>query len=430
MGDPIKAEKVAAHFATPASPALMATPFGSRSVPTVPAVNFEHALLTATRTFGNKAPLFLLRSIAIDPVSGKSFKPLEGLMQNPVEGSWSTSHGHGGLLFGPGFPPTGLPAAINAGILPGGLTRCSAEFQAVLLALAERMAREFKDSPLDVVRDFDAASREAGMRILGEEATGLMNWLKSVPGKVVSGFNWLAEKEAQAKRWAVGQAIRAGNYAISGEAWADVKHSAERAGDYVMSGRALADLESGAVSVAEATKAAYDYISNIPYQDVLNACLEAIKEILGDAGCSMVGALQAMLADPRSIATQLGEIHGTVKAHATIVAAETAATVAADILVSKGAATASSRVGIFIARTGGKVSEFADTIGSRVRAAYARRQSARPPAPPEPTRAPSPASGRQPASEAQSPDAPATQNKDGVNGNANGRSPINCLSCP
>jgi hypothetical protein len=427
MGDPIKAEKVAAHFATPASPVLMMAPFGARKIPMTPAVNFEHALLTATQTFGNSAPLFLLRSIAIDPVTGKSFVPSEGLTQNPVEGSLATSHGHGGLLFGPGFPPKGLPAAINAGVLPGGAMRCTAQLQAVLLALAERMAQEFWNDPLAFASDFDSASQAAGLRILGEEATGFLAWVKSVPGKLVDAYDWAREKELQAKQWAIGQAIRSGNYIASGEAWEDVKDSTQRAGEYVISGRAQQDIQSGVVSAAEAAKAAIDYVRNIPYEDILDACVEALKEILGDAGCALLGELQAMLSDERSVATQLGEIHGTVKAHATIIAAQTAAAVAADILVTKGAATASSRVGIFIARTGGKIGDFADSVSARVQQAYARRRSG----------------ARQNSDPSSSPNGTASQRRtspsdesegeeknDAIEGDANGSSAVVCQSCP
>lgn len=428
MGDPIKAEKVAAHFATPASPSLMLAPFGSRKVPMVPAVNFEHALLTATQTFGNSAPLFLRRSIAIDPVTGKSFVPMEGLTQNPVEGSLATSHGHAGLLYGPGYPPTGLPAAINAGVLTGGGVKCTADLQAALLALAERMAKEFWDNPVGFVSDFNSASNATVLRILGEEGTGFLAWVKSVPGKLVDAYNWLDEKELQAKQWAIGQAIRGGNYVASGEAWADVKGSTQRAGEYVLSGQVQADIRSGIVSSAEAAKAAFDYVQSIPYEDILEACVEALKELLGDAGCALLAELQAMLADQRTIATQLGDIHGTVKAHAAIVAAQTAAALAVDVLVTKGAATASSRVGIFIARTGGKVSDLADSVSARVRQAYARRRSGAP-RNSEPSSSPNGTADRRGTSQTDDP-AEGEKKNDGIKGDADGSSPVVCMTCP
>ncbi|MBD9417487.1 hypothetical protein IB234_23225, partial [Pseudomonas sp. PDM16] len=99
MGDPIKAERTAKHFAAVVSPALAATPFGSRMVPSVPAVSFAIAELVAERTYGNSANLFLERSVAID--NGKFFKPVEFLPDNAVEGGFSTSHGHMGVISGP-----------------------------------------------------------------------------------------------------------------------------------------------------------------------------------------------------------------------------------------------------------------------------------------------------------------------------------------
>ena len=44
MGEPIKAEKVAKHFATVTSPGMSAVPFGKRAVPTLPAVDFSNAV--------------------------------------------------------------------------------------------------------------------------------------------------------------------------------------------------------------------------------------------------------------------------------------------------------------------------------------------------------------------------------------------------
>ena len=113
MGKAIKAEKIARHFATVVSPSLAATPFGTRAVPTLPAIDFSKALATAMRTYGNSAPLFLLTSIAPSSTGDKLFIPVECLLDNPVEISFATAHGNVGTILSANAPP--LPAAINCG---------------------------------------------------------------------------------------------------------------------------------------------------------------------------------------------------------------------------------------------------------------------------------------------------------------------------
>lgn len=425
MGDPKKAEAVREHFATVVSPSLAMTPFGSRQVPTVPAVTFENSLLPGARTFGNSAPLFLLRSIAVDLRTGKSFVPGEAIMTNEVEKSFATAHGHMGFISGPGMAP--VPAAINTGVLTGPNVECSAQFSGLINALAEQMANEFMKDPLRFLLNFNSAADAATQARLGEYAEQAGGWLSGawdwVKGAASSTYDYVASGEIVDDAWAAGEWF----VDAAGDVW-----------DYTSSGEILSDIQSGVISVAEGAQALYDFMQDVDMQDVIDACKEWLAEMLEDLECKLVGLLQELLADPRPMSEKLGEMYGTARAEVAITAAEVGAAVAVDVLVTKGAASAASRLGTVVRLTSGRMGQLSDKIFDRINA---RRQSPRPadrdgPSPdpirhqdsvePPDSRPPTAATDGADAA-AKSPDAP---DKDSVEGDANGQSNIACPLCP
>lgn len=412
MGEPKKAEAIRGHFATVVSPSLAMTPFGSRQVLGAPAVSLEFAVMPAFRTNGNSAPLFLLRSTAIDPITGKTFVPAESLRTNPVEGSFATAHGHLGTISGPGMAPA--PGAINAGVLAGPNADCSAQFAGLINALAEQMAREFMSDPLGFLVGFNRASDAATLARLGEYADK------------TSGFF------SRAWEWTKGAASSSWNYVASGEILSDaaaagswVVDKAGAAWDYTSSGAILTDIKNGAISAAQGAQALYEFVRDINPQDVIDACKEWLMEMLGDLACSLVGVLRELLADPRPMSEKLGEMYGTAKAEVAVTAAQVGAAVAADVLVTKGAASAASRLGTVIRLTGGRMGDLSDKIFDRINA---RRAATPKPDPDAPATTPHTLPDRQtpPAT------APRTQrphDKDELERDADGRPNAVCPIC-
>lgn len=413
MGEPIKAETVREHFATVVSPSLAMTPFGSRRVPTVPAVSLEHALMPALQTNGNSAPLFLLRSIAIDPLSGKTFMPGEGIETNRVEGSIATAHGHMGTISGPGIAP--VPGAINTGVLEGPNADCSAEFMGLVNAFAEQMAREFMDDPLRFLIGFDRAADAATRARLGEYAdkaggffSRVWDWTK---GAASASWDYVSSGQI------LSDAVAAGEWVVdkAGAAW-----------NYASSGEILDDIVSGAISVAEGAQALYHFVKDIELQDIIDACKEWLMEMLGDLACSLTGLLRELLADPRPMSEKLGEMYGTAKAEVAVTAAQVGAAVAADVLVTKGAASAASRLGTVVRLTGGRMGQLSDKIFDRINA---RRAGTPRPDADAPSTVPATASTRAAAAADDAPPA-RPHNKDAVEERANGRPNVVCPLCP
>lgn len=412
MGEPKKAEAIRGHFATIVSPSLAMTPFGSRQVPTAPAVSLEYAVMPAMRTNGNSAPLFLLRSMAIDPITGKNFVPEESILTNPVEGSFATAHGHMGMISGVGMTP--VPGAINTGVLVGPNADCSAQFAGLINALAEQMAKEFMADPLSFLVDFNRASDAATLARLGEYAD-----------KTSSFFS-------RAWEWTKGAASSSWNYVASGEILSDaaaaggwVVDKAGQAWDYTASGEILTDIKNGAISAAEGAQALYEFVRDINPQDVIDACKEWLMETLGELACSLVGVLRELLADPRPMSEKLGEMYGTAKAEVAVTAAQVGAAVVADVLVTKGAASAASRLGTVIRLTSGRMGNLSDKIFDRINA---RRAGTPKPNPDAPASTPNATTARAATAADDAPPA-RTPNKDAVEQDANGRPNVVCPIC-
>lgn len=392
MGEPIKAEKIGKHFVAAVSPGFAQTPFGKRAVPTLPVLDLSRAINAASKTYGNAAPLFLLTSLAPDATAQKLFIPHEALYTNPVEMSFATAHGHTGTILSKNAPP--VPGAINCGVLAGPEASCSAEIEALVSALAERMAKEFKEAPFKFLMDFNSAADAAVANVLKSQAQGIGDW-------IVGAYDWAVDKTS-----------RGIEYVLDGGAARDIASAA----DYVSSGEIVTDLANGAVSAYEWGKEAVDTLMNLDYAEVYEACKQWLLETLGTLTCDARDALAGMLADKRSMATQMGEMYGTAK----VAVAEAAAAVAVDVLVTKGAASAATRVGGMIAKAGPRLGKLADKIGDLMRRAR-RKPDAGPSRTPKPEPKPTP----KPHSEASPPKPkPKGDTVDGPD------KPIPCLDCP
>ncbi|WP_257385290.1 RHS repeat-associated core domain-containing protein [Tahibacter caeni] len=388
MGDALKAEKIARHFAAVASPSLAATPFGKRAVPTLAAVDFSRAINTATRTYGNSAPLFLLTSMAPNATGDKLFIPAECLLDNKVEISFATAHGHMGTIISTNAPP--VPAAINCGVLSGPNADCSAEMEALLRALAEKMAAEFKSDPIGFLRNFSNASDKAALDLLKSQGSSFLDGL----GKA---YDWAVDKTSQGIE-----------YVMDGGAARDIASAA----DYVSSGQILSDIKDGAVAAYEWGREAIDTLRNLDMEELTQAFMDWLREMFGDLQCSARDMMAAMLADPRPIASQMGEVYGTAK----VVVAEAAAAAAVDVFISKGAASAATRLGSLVAKAGPRIGKLTDKIGDLL-----RRARRKPDAGPDKKPHPAPKKDHTPE---KPPD------KDAVKKDKDGDADRPCLECP
>ncbi len=387
MGDPIKAERTAKHFAAVVSPELAATPFGSRMVPSVPAVSFAIAELVAERTYGNSANLFLERSVAID--SGKFFKPVEFLPDNPVEGGFSTSHGHMGVISGPAISP--CPGAINCGVLPGPNVECSAEFEGLIEALAERMANEFLASPFKFLTGYNSAHDQAIRDLVEEKGKGYWESIKGAGSAIADG------------------ASSAWNYVTSN----DLSTMASDAG------AGISSAYEGAVAMTTDVIEAIAELSDLTFEDIKAILKDWLRELLGDMACAARDILAGMLADPKPMAEQLGEAVGAAKVHA----AETVAVVA----VTRGAGGAASKLGQVLGKAGGRIGGLYERMKT---GAARRRQGNAPDKNESPDKKDSPPiAGKTDKAEGNktSDGGDDGNNKDGVPGNADGKPDGPCL---
>jgi len=394
MGEPLKAEMKASHFATIVSPSLAATPFGDRQVFGTPAVNFAFALMPAFNTYGNSAPLFLKRSRALMP-TGVSFKPSECLQDNPVESSYATSHGHMGTIR---FPNGGtVPGAINCGVLPGPNADCSAELEGLLEAIAERMAAEFMQDPLKFLSQFKAASDETMLGALGDTAKG---WWGTIKGAAV----------------AAGGAIKDGT--VASYEYVTTHSASEMASDAVDGAKAAYD---GAVELTsdaiEFIDKGIDALKQLSFEDLKQIFKEWLREVFGELVCSLRDALAQMAADPRPMATQLGEVDGMAKAFV----AETAGAILVDTFVTKGAMSAASKIGRVAGKVGPKIGGLVEKIKRRIamrRGGHVPEHPSRKPDLPEPKKTPHAAEPeKKPVNDA-------------LQGTANAEGNPKCLLCP
>lgn len=423
MGNPVKAEATVEHFVTVVSPTLVATPFGQRKVPTVPTITLDKSVSVAAATRGNSAPLFLKHSVAVDPLIGV-FVPGEYLPFNPVEFSFATSHGHIGEFFP--ISGTPAPAALNTGVLTGPHADCSAAFEGLIQALAEQIAGEFRNDPLRFLYQFDRSSRAAAQARLAEYAERTRSWM----GRA---WDWTKGAAGSAWDWTKGAASSTWNYVSSGAILDDAVaaggwaiNSAGSAWNYVSSDAILHDIARGAISAAEGAQALYEFTRDLPYAEILDACKEWLHELFKEFECDASAALAELMADPSPMSEKLGELYGTAKAEATVVAAQVGAAIAADVLVTKGAASAASRLGTMARMTAGRLGSLSDKIGDRIEASRNRPAAANN----TPDPAPAAAATRPPASNAPSGAAATTARNDSVPGRANGGAAVACLSCP
>jgi hypothetical protein len=231
--------------------------------------------------------------------------------------------------------------------------------------------------------------------------------------------------------WTKGAASSSWNYVASGEILSDaaaagswVVDKAGAAWDYTSSGEILTDIKNGAISAAEGAQALYEFVRDVNPQDVIDACKEWLMEMLGELACSLVGVLRELLLDPRPMSEKLGEMHGTAKAEVAVTAAQVGAALAADVLVTKGAASAASRLGTVIRLTGGRMDNLSDKIFDRINA---RRAGTPRPSPDAPAATPRTAPVRQTPPAASRTQRP--HDKDAVEEDANGRANTACPLC-
>ncbi|MGP9827736.1 DUF6531 domain-containing protein, partial [Ectopseudomonas khazarica] len=389
MGDPLKAERTPKHFAAVVSPTLAATPFGQRMVPSVPAVSFAVSELVAERTYGNQANLFLERSVAID--SGKFFTPVEFLNDNPVEGGFSTSHGHLGTINGPAITP--CTGAINCGVQPGPNAECSAEFAGLIDALAERLAGEFTNSPLSFLQNYSNAHDLAMADMIKEKGSGYWESIKggasAVGGWASDSWDYLSENDI-------------------GTIATDAKEAATDAYD-------------GAVAWTTDAFEAIAELSDLGFEDIKAIIKDWLMEQLDDMACSARDVLSNMLADPKPMAAQIGEAIGAAKVHV----AESAAIV----LVTRGAGGAASKMGQLL----GKSSERIGDLYERLKVGAAKRREAKAPSAhdkPEgkPDGATPPAKPTKGSGDDDGNDGNGSK-KDGLTGKEDGKAHPNCLGC-
>lgn len=339
MGDPIKAERIAKHFAAKVSASLQSTPFGKRSVPSTAAVTFELSQATAMRTYGNSANLFLLRSVAVKP--GVIFKPTECLKENPIEGSYATSHGHMGIIMYPNGKTD--PGAINCGVEATAMAKCAADISALLEALAERMANEIK-SPLKFFNDYQRGQASILSKLAGK-GEGYWNAAKGLYEKAVSATSSGIE--------------------------------------YVMTktpGEVLSDLESarqGAISWTADRFEDIAELSKLSWDEVKQICMDWLKEMLGDLTCEARDLLKEMLANPKPLAEQMGELDAAIK----VEALEAAGGIVVDVFVTKGAASAATKLGKVIGKAGAKIGKLTDKLKDAIAKRKAGKHPSTTPAP-------------------------------------------------
>lgn len=402
MGEPINAERVRQHYATVVSPTLTSTPFAQRTVVGVPAVTFEASIGVATRTYGNSANLFTTSSVAVNLRTGSVFKPAEGLLRNPAERSPAVAHGHTGAIVSVGGGAR--PAAVVAGKTPDADMECTAELLGLIEAIADKAAEELKNDPWGFFGRFTEASDSSYLETMAAAYEGA----KSAAAK----FLEFMERWGSPTKIAMRAGEAAYRYVESGEAQrhAEMAHRFVQETDF---------RELGGRMVRFAEELSQADLKAI----VANWLIAEVRKL----GCDGRDFLRAMLNDPRPMSTQLGELHGAAKATVHLIAAG----IAIEVLLTRGTLTAASRGGVAIAKAGSRMGGLVDDLGDAVEGAWERSARRSPPDPDPPATSPSTPRPADPAPE--TPAAPAGQtnqanNNASIQGNANGRSNIPCLS--
>ncbi|MBD9417584.1 hypothetical protein IB234_23755, partial [Pseudomonas sp. PDM16] len=329
------------------------------------------------------------RSVAID--NGKFFKPVEFLPDNAVEGGFSTSHGHMGVISGPAISP--CPGAINCGVLPGPNVECSAEFEGLIEALAERMANEFLASPLKFFAGYNSAHDQAIRDLAEEKGKGYWAAIKGAGSAIADG------------------ASSAWDYVTSN----DLSTMASDAG------AGISSAYEGAVAMTTDVIEAIAELSDLTFEDLKAILKDWLRELLDDMACSARDILAGMLADPKPMAEQLGEAVGAAKVHA----AETAVIAVA----TRGAGGAASKLGQVLGKAGGRIGGLYERMKT---GAARRRQGNAPDKNESPDKKDSPPiAGKTDKAEGNktSDGGDDGNNKDGVPGNADGKPDGPCPGC-
>lgn len=334
MGDPKKAEARQEHFAAVTSPAMIAVPFGQRFALAVPAVSFQFTTLESSTSFGNSYPLFLKRTIATDYTTASTFKPDEGLTDNPVDDSLATCHGHMGKIVSPQGP---LPGMINCGVRPSDAAKCRAQIEALLGLIAQKMADELSD-PLKFYQNFKKGEATV-LDVLKKDAVGVWD-------SVVSAYEAAKAKEARiaALPWRE-QLIERGkealrqNPAFSPTMW-------------------LFDNQQSIADAAGWAKEIFNATRGKSGKELYAAVSQWLEEKLGKLTCGMVDALAAIAGSKKPIAEQLGELQAVVDAEAI----EIGALLLGDIALTKGRALLSTKVIPWLSRAGRSLTRLAPAI--------------------------------------------------------------------
>ena len=326
MGDPKKAEARREHFAAVTTPAMQAVPFGQRFALAVPAVSFAVTTRESSTSYGNGYPLFLKRTTAIDYATASTFTPDEGLVDNPVDDSLATCHGHLGTI---DSPRGRLPGLINCGVRQSEAARCLAEIQALLGLIAQKLAKEL-EYPRTFYDNYTKGERTV-LDVLKKDAKGAWDGVVAVFDQAVAhearlwSLPWREHLIERGK-----DALRA-NPSTAGVMWVNDNQ------------QAIAD----AVGWAKELFAAASGKSG---KERVDALRQWLQEKFGELTCAMVDTLAEIAGGEKTIAEHLGEIKALVDAEAI----EIGAAVLVDVALTKGRAVYATKIAPMLARGMGR----------------------------------------------------------------------------
>jgi hypothetical protein len=300
------------HFAAPVAPAFKAVPLANRKVPSVPAVSFIKVMASSTtvRAEGGHK-LFLLRSIAQDPVKLTQFIPKEAAKSNPVEGSLQCVHGHMGIIIPlppSSWPSPPLPGAINCGVLLSKDVQCLANLENMAKLLAQRMVDELIDDPFAFFNNFQEAKMASNME-----------WATNLPGRIGDGIAETAGVIWDGACW------------VAGKAWDNAVALYEDPKGAII--KAIARKAMTAYNVGNAVITGAQVLKDPKKRkEIMNAIEDWVKESFSDIACEMADAIMEMLRSNKPLAAQLGEVDAIIEQKR----AEIAATIAVSVLGDKG----------------------------------------------------------------------------------------------
>ncbi|MBK6975495.1 MAG: RHS repeat protein [Sterolibacteriaceae bacterium] len=339
------------HFAAPVAPSFKATALKDRMVPTIPAVAFivvENPSQTVRAESGH--PLFLLRSIARDPLQKTQFVPDEAAGTNPVEGSLQCVHGNGGMIepipgIG-GWPSPPIPGAINCGVIGSDHVQCLENLKQMIELFANRLYSELADSPFAFYRNYQKGRTAA-----------FAAWGEALPGRVVDGVIDTAKGLWDGVKW-VGGKVWGGVKAVGGA----VAHPVDTY--YSAVEGATAAMEAVDRYASMAAEAAQTLLDPQKREAVIEALKQWLLDQLGGVACPAADALLEMMKSDKPLAIQMGELSATIEVKALEVAGQVAITVLGDKGISKLAMLSKAgKLGGF----GEDIGKLFDRIGDAVR---------------------------------------------------------------